>query len=59
MGQYFGADFSSVRVHQGGGVDSMLQAAGAAAMAQGSDQYFRAGAYGPSSRSGESSSATS
>jgi hypothetical protein len=53
MGSYFGADFSGVRVHQGGAVDGMLHGAGATAMAQGTNLYFRSGSYDPSSRSGQ------
>src|SRR5262249_30610855 len=52
MGGYFGADFSNVRVHQGGAVDGMLQGAQATAMAQGTDLYFKSGSYDPASRSG-------
>ena len=47
MGAYFGADFSNVRVHTGGKVEAALADAGARAMAQGSDIYFRSGEYDP------------
>jgi hypothetical protein len=52
MGSHFGTDFSDVRVHQGGGVDSMLDGAGARAMASGTDLYFKSGQYDPSSQGG-------
>src|SRR4029078_13620388 len=34
MGSYFGADFSNVRVHQGGAVDGMLHGGDGTAIAQ-------------------------
>jgi hypothetical protein len=52
MGAHFGTDFSDVRVHQGGGVDSMLEGAGARAMASGTDLYFKSGQYDPGSQGG-------
>lgn len=50
MERSFGADFSSVRVHQGGAADTL----GARAFAQGEDLHFAPGAYAPGSTSGDS-----
>ena len=49
MESSFGADFSDVRVHQGG----EAQAMGATAYAQGTDLHFAPGAYDPGSKSGK------
>ena len=48
MERSFGADFSSVRVHQ----DASAAAMGAVAFAHGSDLHFAAGAYQPGTQSG-------
>src|SRR5262245_41388573 len=45
----FGADFSSVRVHEGGQASSL----GALAYAQGDDLHFAPGQYQPDSQSGQ------
>lgn len=50
MEQSFGADFSSVRVHQGGAAGAM----GARAFAQGEALHFAPGAYAPGTPSGDS-----
>jgi hypothetical protein len=49
MEQSFGADFSSVRVHQDGQAESL----GAQAFAQGDDLHFAPGKYDASSQSGQ------
>ena len=50
MERSFGADFSDVRVHQGG----QASALGARAYAQGSDLHFAPGQYDPHSQQGQS-----
>ncbi|MCE9572840.1 MAG: DUF4157 domain-containing protein [Deltaproteobacteria bacterium] len=50
MDRAFGADFSDVRVHEGGGDAAAL---GALAYTGGSDVHFRQGAYDPGSRGGQ------
>jgi|GEM_PF-3476503 len=52
MGGHFGADFSNVRVHTDGGADAACAANNARALTSGTDIYFRAGAYEPSSAAG-------
>jgi Domain of unknown function (DUF4157) len=52
MGAYFGADFSNVRIHTGGGVEAKLTDAGARAMTRGSDVFFRSGEYDSASSRG-------
>ena len=49
MEQSFGADFSGVRVHQGGKADAL----GSHALAQGDNLHFANGQYDPSSRRGQ------
>jgi hypothetical protein len=49
MERSFDADFSAVRVHQGG----EASAAGAEALARGDDLHFRPGAYDPDSSAGQ------
>ncbi len=49
----FGTDFSSVRIHTGGDAVSMNKELHAQAFAHGSDIYFNAGKYNPTSNEGK------
>jgi hypothetical protein len=49
----FGADFSGVRVHQGGGADSLNRSLSAKAFTSGNDIFFRSGEYDPGSKQGQ------
>jgi len=49
----FGTDFSSVRIHSGGDAVSMNKELHAQAFAHGSDIYFNAGKYNPTSNEGK------
>ena len=54
MGDAFGADFSSVRVHAGSdSAHTMNESIGARAFTTGQDIFFRQGAYDPGSRGGQ------
>ncbi len=53
MGQAFGADFSSVRIHTDPGAVEMNRRLGAQAFTFGADIYFNAGKYDPGSSAGQ------
>ena len=53
MNQAFGADFSNVRIHQGGAATKMSQGIQAKAFTHDSDIYFNQGQFNPNSRSGK------
>ncbi|MBV9546923.1 MAG: DUF4157 domain-containing protein [Chloroflexi bacterium] len=50
--QHLGADLSGVRVHADASADTLARSVSATAFTSGSDIFFRAGAYDPSSTSG-------
>jgi hypothetical protein len=53
MGGAMGADFSGVRIHEGGQSDSLNNAVQAKAFTTGSDIFFKQGQYNPSSTEGQ------
>jgi hypothetical protein len=53
MEQAFGTDFSGVRIHLDAQSDALNGALAAKAFTTGQDVFFRQGAYGPASRSGQ------
>lgn len=53
MEQGFGADFSGVRVHTDSTSDSLNRSVGAKAFTQGSDIFFKSGAFQPESSDGQ------
>jgi hypothetical protein len=53
MESSFGADFSTVRIHQGGSAVQMNRDLGAQAFTHGNDIYFNSGKYSPGSKSGQ------
>ena len=51
--QAFGADFGSVRIHDGGGADRLSRSLQAEAFTVGSDVFFKSGNYAPNDPAGQ------